>query len=314
MSKEKTDLNYLKPLYSLCNFLAITPPHIYGNSVNPVSLRFKMFTVLNIFIIIVLYVHSSFGRENYIYPNMDGTVALTDKIANFTLTFFNIILRFMLVFYNGKTMKKFFNLGFELSTQNIFECYCKRTFRIHLLIFNIYMITLVIFDAYLWINSVGLRMFQYYLGRSLTYYMCNISIFLIFHSVLPIKHFFSSLGTSLETVIKNLVCDDDDDGRKEYIISEFKIRNSSESNCNCCDLRKIRKYYNSICEMVDYFNDIFGLIILMVIAVVITYVLNLTDLLLVYGVSKGKKIDGVQYGTDLIILCGMWMVTLLVRN
>ncbi|KAJ3664567.1 hypothetical protein Zmor_000124 [Zophobas morio] len=309
MKKPKSDLCYLKPLYTLCNFLAITPPHSYGSCVTSVSIRFKMYTLLHIAIDLLLYVHSSYGRENYIYQTMDVTVALTDKIANFMLTFFNVMLRVVLIFANGKTTKLFYNQMYDLSVHDLFEACSPRVFRIHFAIFNFYMVALILSDAYLWINSVGVRMFQYYVGRSFTYYMCNLSIFLIFHSVLPIKHFFASLGTFLETLVKNLVCSDDD-GRKEYVLSEFRIQSVPVKD-SCYDLRKVRKYYNSICDMVDNFNQIYGLAILMVIIVVITYVLNLTDLLLVYGVSKDKNIGGASYGTDLIILCGFWMVTLL---
>lgn len=311
MKKEVTDWRNMKPLYYLCNFLAVTPPHILGNTVTPVSKCFKIYTVIHIFIIIGLYIHSSYGRENFVYGSMNMTVAITDKIANFMLTFFNVSLRIILVFQKGKVIKTFFNEGYELSKQDMFNCCSRRSFRLNFAIFNLYMVVLLLFDAYLWINSVGVRMFQYYVGRSFTYYVCNTTIFLIFHSVLPIKRFFASLGVAFDKIMKNLICEID--ARKEIFLSDFKSAKSvPQIKFNCYDLRRIRKNYNSICELVDAFNNIYGFAMLEIIIVVITYVLNLTDLFLVYGVSKTRNIEGAHFGTNLVILCALWITTLLV--
>ncbi|XP_015832937.2 putative gustatory receptor 28b [Tribolium castaneum] len=307
--KEVPGWRNMKPLYYLCNFLAVTPPHSLGNTVTPVSLRFKLYTIVHIFIIIALYAHSSYGRENFIYGSMNMTVAITDKIANFMLTFFNVSLRIILVFSKGKVIKSFFNQGYELSKQEIFNCCSKKSFRMNFAIFNLYMVLLLLFDAYLWISSVGVRMFQYYIGRSFTYYVCNTTIFLIFHSVLPIKRFFTSLGIAFDNIMKNLICEID--GRHEFFLAEFKSAKTPPNKLNCYDLRRVRKNYNSICELVDAFNNIYGLAMLEIIIVVITYVLNLTDLFLVYGMSKSRNIEGVSFGTNLVILCALWITTLL---
>jgi hypothetical protein len=138
-------------------------------------------------------------------------------------------------------------------------------------------------------------------------------MFLISHSDLPIKHLFTSLEVGLETIVKNLVCDSD--ARREYFVAEFKMsKNLRRLKYHHADLRIVRKHYNTICTLVDDFNTMYGFIILMVILVVVAYVLNLTDLLLVYGVTKVKDIDGVQFGTDLTVVCGLWIVTLLVST
>ncbi|CAH1374173.1 unnamed protein product [Tenebrio molitor] len=308
--KQENNWQYLKPLYNLCNVLAITPPHQFGNSATAVSARFKIYTVIHIVGNVVLYIHSSYGRETFVYPVLESTVALTDKLANLILALFNVATRVILIFYNDKITKAFFSQGYQLSKQETLTSYCKRSFIAQFAAFNLYMFVLLMFDGYFWINSIGLTIFQFYFGRSLMYYSLVTTMFLISHSVLPLKHLFASLGVGLETIVKNLVCDSD--ARREYFVAEFKMsKNLRRLKYHHADLRIVRKHYNTICTLVDDFNTMYGFIILMVILVVVAYVLNLTDLLLVYGVTKVKDIDGVQFGTDLTVVCGLWIVTLL---
>ncbi|RZC39611.1 uncharacterized protein BDFB_000669 [Asbolus verrucosus] len=309
MKKQVADCRYIKPLYTLCNILAILPPHVFGNNPSRTSVCFKIYTVIHIFIAVGIYIHSSYGRENYVYNIMDVTVSLTDKLANFTLSSFNVVLRFILVFYNDRTIKTFLNDAYEISKQSEFVCFTTRSFQMQFLAFNLYMAFLLVFDTFVWIRSVGFKMFQFYLGRSLMYYTCNTMIFFMFQSALLIKHLFASLNNSLETITKNLVCND---VRRQYILTEFKmVKSSTITNYQCFDIKRIRKLHNKICSLVDSFNDAYGFVILSVILVIITYILNLTDLVLVYAVDKTKSIDGAQYGAELIILCGFWIITLL---
>jgi hypothetical protein len=311
--KQENNWQYLKPLYNLCNVLAITPPHQFGNSATAVSARFKIYTAIHIVGNVVLYIHSSYGRETFVYPVLESTVALTDKLANLILALFNVATRVIFIFYNDKITKAFFSQGYQLSKQETLTSYCKRSFTAQFAAFNLYMFVLLMFDGYFWINSIGLTIFQFYLGRSLMYYSLVTTMFLISHSVLPLKHLFASLGVGLETIVKNLVCDSD--ARREYFVAEFKMsKNLRRLKYHHADLRIVRKHYNTICTLVDDFNTMYGFIILMVILVVVAYVLNLTDLLLVYGVTKVKDIDGVQFGTDLTVICGLWIVTLLVST
>jgi hypothetical protein len=194
--KQEHSWQYLKPLYNLCNVLAITPPHQFGNSATAVSARFKLYTLIHIVGNVVLYIPSSHGRETFVYPVLESTVALTDKLANLILALFNIATRVILIFYNDKITKAFFSQGYQLSKQETLTCYCRRSFTAQFAAFNLYIIVLLMFNILL---------FNYHLS----------------HSVLPIKHLFASLEVGLETIVKNLVCDSE--ATREYLMAEFKM-------------------------------------------------------------------------------------------
>ncbi|XP_044259377.1 uncharacterized protein LOC123007926 [Tribolium madens] len=278
----QTDCGYIKLLYLTCNILGFLPPHKFGTEALPVSFRFKIYTLCHIFVSILVFFYSSYGRERYLYDSFDPTVAITDKIANVTLSLVNVILRVSFVFFNGKIVKEFLNGVFKLSKIDGFRCFTPRNFNFQLICFNFYMILIIGFDGWVWNSTLGFAIFRYYVGRSVMYYASNTVVFFVFHSASIIKNFFVSLNLLLE-----------------------------RRKVDKVELQKIRVYYNEICGLCDTFNKIFGFVILSVIVFTISYILNLSDLLLVYAVKK-REIRGFTYGNDLIVLSVLWMLTLLI--
>ncbi|EEZ99385.1 gustatory receptor 88 [Tribolium castaneum] len=283
----QSDCSYIKSLYVTCNILGFLPPHNLGTNPLPVSLRFKIYTLCHIFLSIFVFFYSSFGRETYLYDSYDPTVGITDKIANVTLSLLSVVLRVFFVFWNGKSLKEFLNRAYEISKKEEFKCFSPRYFNLQFIGFNCYMVLIIGFDGWVWNSTVGFRIFRYYVGRSVMYYASNTVVFFVSHSALIIKRLFVSLNLLLEDELGKIL------------------------GCKKPELRKIRIYYNQICGLCDNFNKIFGFVILSVIIFTISYILNLTDLLLVYAVRK-KEIKGFTYGNDLIVLSILWMLTLLI--
>jgi hypothetical protein len=295
-----TDLSYVRPLHRLCNILAILPPHELGNRPTPVSFAFKFYTCVHIFIVLAIYAYSSYGREKYVYASLDITVVITDKLANLTFTLLNVLLRVFFTFRSSNAFKTFLNSSYHISRKREFNCLTRARFNTHFVIFNLYMAAILIFDAYVWITSLGLNVFQFYVGRSIMFYVCNTTVFWIFQSALLIKHLFTSLNSLLEITLKN-VC-----------VSEYIAELRNRTNYRCSDLKQVRRYHNNICDLVDDFNRIYGIIVLAVTVCTICYVLNLTDILLVYASDSAKDIQGSRYGCELSIVCLSWIATLLV--
>lgn len=302
----QADWSYVKSLYIMCNILGFLPPHKFGADVTPVTLCYKLYTLCLIFLTIALFVDSWYGRENYVYDTMDVTVAITDKIANVALSLVNVVLRFFFVFWNSKILKTFINKTYEISKKTEFKCFTPKCFNLQFIIFNVYMTFIILFDGYVWNSTQGFKVFRFYIGRSVMYYVSNVVVFFMFHSALIIKHLFTSLNFSLKTTLKNIF----KVKNPEHVLTPTKIKTITTS---CADLKRLRVYYNQICDLVDNFNKLYGLGILSVIIFAISYILNLTDLLLVYAVRK-SKMQGFSYGNDLIILSVLWMMTLLVSH
>ncbi|KAJ3664564.1 hypothetical protein Zmor_000121 [Zophobas morio] len=306
---ESTDWGYINPLYLWCTTFGIFPPHKFGDNVSPVSLKFKIYVLLLIPTIISISVYSLIGRENFLYTSLDVTVATTDLLAEITLTLLNVVLRLLFVFCYHNPIKTFLNKIYRISKEPHFKCYTVRNFWVQFCGFNIYMVFVMVFDVYIWSSTMGWTIYKFYIGRTFMIYACNITLLFIVHSALITKQLFTSLHHLLKTIVGNLVCEND--AKSGYILTEFKVKAATKTNYNCCHLREVRKYYNEICGLVDDFNNIYGTVILLVMIYVIAYILNLTDMLLVYSNAKSRNINGVEYGTELTLLCVSWMITLL---
>ncbi|KAJ3664566.1 hypothetical protein Zmor_000123 [Zophobas morio] len=304
--EHQTDFSYIKPLYLFCNIFGVLPPHSFGTQPTPVSLNFKLYTLFHMVTVFAVYVYSSTGRTNYLYDNLDVTVALTDKLAHLVLMILNLLVRITFVFCKSTTIKVFINKAYHISRKNQFRCFTRRSFWVQFAIFNVYMLAIIAYDAYVWTSTVGLSIFRFYIGRSFFYYVCNVVVFVIFESAFLIRDLFKSLNEVLEIGVKGLVV------TNGYVLTEFNIKAITTVVYPECDLRRVRKYYNAICDLVDNFNTIYGFTILLVIIFIISYTLNLTNLLIVYAMDSSKNINGSKYGNNLIVLNFLWIVTMLI--
>lgn len=307
--KVKRDANYIRPLYIWCNILGILPLYNFQEDISAVSNRFKIFTIFHIMITISIFGYSDYGRKTFLYGDLDMTVVATDKIAHVLLTFLNVAARYLFIFHHGEKVKQFFNSAYCVSKKCDLYLFTHQSFTIQFICVNLYIAFLLIFDSFVWIGSLGLRIFKFYAGRSLLYYISNIIIFLMFQTSIMIQHFLKSVNSSLDTTLKNLICND---VRREYFLAEFRINGLTKTDYTFSDVKKIRILYSQICDLVDKFNAIFGFIILITTLFAVSYMLNLTDLALVYALNKSRNIQGSEYGFDLMILCILWMTTLLV--
>lgn len=318
--KEQTDWRYITPVYNLCSFLNIVPPHNFGEKTTPLALRCKLFRICHILLVLVVFIHSYCGRITYVYGYLNGPVAITDQISSIALSTLNILMPLLSNFCNLQSVKEFQNKCLDLSKCEDFKGHTRKSLIKQLIVFHILIAVVFISDGVFWLRKLGWGIYMYYVGRIVMCYIFFIAMFLMIHSAAIISRFFISMNKLLEKMLNNIISHydfenfDTVDLKIHFIFNEFKSQQTRQRAYQHQDLRKIRICYNKICDLVELFNKIYGFLILNAVVIVIAVVINCSVLFLVYALIRVESIDGNQFGLELILISMALIVFLMVSG
>ncbi|CAH0552645.1 unnamed protein product [Brassicogethes aeneus] len=163
-------------------------------------------------------------------------------------------------------------------------------------------VTLVMcFDSWMWISTVGWDWFQYYIARDIKYAQMCIMMYLMFTLGRVIQSRFNALNRMLKKVVHSIVQNENEtNGSGTYLSTKP-------------DLKTLSKSYNDLCELVDLYNFLFGVIIVCVALSTIAILLNNAVLAINYSFNK-DDMDGIGFGLNLLALCLVWAIICLVYS
>lgn len=190
---------------------------------------------------------------------------------------------------------------------------------------NVLFVIYYIYDAYIWIDSVTIYTYKWFVLRDMQCFHVIILSLVVRNYSLAIRNRVRILN---ELLIKMRPPHEDQATNNAHtmnpgIIHVMNSMNTSDTHkkSNHQDrvkkehwqVQRMRRIYARICVAMGIYNDIFGWIYLVLYVVIVAYLLTSCNVALVYGIGN-KKIGKADFGFALLILCVLWSALPLVSR
>lgn len=300
------DIETIKLLFYISNVLCLLPRY---NFVKEKCIKSKFY---DLYAILIALINSTFGllacyyRIRDVYSTMEPTTIVVDFIANILLTIMcgimilrlslwksdelNVLLQSVTIYNKRSNIKSYKKCG-------------KNYFYTELFAYHLLYVAFVLLDAYVWISSLGFKIFRHYLFRNVQYYYIITLSFIMFNVALIIRDRFVHLNERLEcnvTLAYSIT-----------IVREVGYKRGVHRWRENNGVKDINKLYISLCEIVEKYNQVFGPIIVIMSVIFIIGLLQPINIGLVYTTTD---MDGATFGVDLGILCVLWSSIYIVIN
>lgn len=301
----------LKLLYKIANVLCVAPILDFEKGVCVRSTLFDYYAFVVLFAVIGVSAYSLYGRFLVVYPALVTTHIFIDAAAYIMTTFANVYAIIKLSIWKNEDFKTFLvnleNFDKIINYSSIMSGKRNCAFYIEMLAYHLFLIAFCIYDAVVWVSTLGFSTYRTYIFRYFQYYQLMTLCFLIYNYVIVIKHRFGYVNDKLEISIKI--------SNKISIITDVALKRRLASTIpEVNTIRDIANLYTTLCDIVEIFNKIFGFIILTLATNIILGLLLPLNLALVYSVPGNPHIEGVKYGAELAGLCLFWAAFYLVSK
>lgn len=290
------NIDSIKPLYYIANFLALIPFYSDKKYCQPV--RYKLYAV---FIAVLLTSACISGILNIIEtPTVNSTIFVLQLIS-FTLTTLSVILSVLITCFQNADTVNLFNERFREIDRYFGNAKATKPIRSRsqfyweFLSFHFIYISFLLYDVYISLDIYGVNYFKRYILRRVSLYSQMILVLLIHNYCVAIKLRFRKLNKHLS-----------DNGTQIYFqyvkiieIEKLKLRKSQKAYLKIVEARNI---FSRLTQLVHQFSRIFGWQILFLTAVVgiVTLELISRELSCVYTSQNRIK---------LFLICVLHMVS-----
>ncbi|KAJ8941036.1 hypothetical protein NQ318_015512 [Aromia moschata] len=266
----------------------------------------KFYAIILQLAIIVGFCYSVYGKQTPLFDTYSYIVKLVDQIATFVLTLTNISTITLTVFCYPK---KFGKILRDLSHfDSRVSCVFKRKmclFVFTVIAFHVMVAITIIMDWYAWSSGVGFNMYKFYVARDFQIYHVSVTMLLVFWMAVEIGCRFSALNDLLTKVSANFCYVKLDGPSKEFA-------HRAQLKLNYRGIKSIAKLHNFLCDILNDFNRIFGLILLFAVVFFITFIVLYTIALITYTIMD-DSINGVTFGVTLLLACVFWVLHSMIR-
>lgn len=293
--KTKSNFYCLQLLINFCNVFVIVPPYKLSSvSMEDNFITYKRYSGVVLLVIISSYFWSTYQKLIYLYNEYNSVVFIVDNAANFLLTATNMYSIITLIFSKNDKLKNMFIKIIKLDEKIIsLHDNTKTTFCKRMLCFQIGILTTLALDFGIWMTSLGWKWYKYYLVMGIQFYRFCTVLFLVIQISDLIQDCFKSLNLILCQIVRD--------------IKEEKWKNHRAN-----DLKNVGIWYHNLCDIVDDFNDLFGLNLLLSVLFVIAMSVSYIDMPILYSMYR-STLDGQRFGTGLILLCVVWLTMIMVK-
>ncbi|KAG5873900.1 hypothetical protein JTB14_005511 [Gonioctena quinquepunctata] len=168
----------------------------------------------------------------------------------------------------------------------------KSLLKIELLFYHIIILTIFVYDAYVWCTNYKWIIFRFCLFRYINFYHCIITM-------LVVLHFASALSGRYKRINKLLVKSND----LHNIINSFIPKGNTKQINNLKSIKEVTDYYLLLSEMVDMFNRLFGWQIFLVTENIIFLLLDVANSFMVSLDHSQKFSEGNdEIGTIVLLI------------
>lgn len=264
----KSSINYLKPLRSIANILAIVPPNnIVQIKYKCVAYRFYSFIIFCCFV--SAYIFSVIAKRSMMYAKLFDTIIVMDILSDVALE-----LMILMTIYKSATKMKEFQYTKQLfeeldkilnfkTTSNI-----QRRFYIEFVISHIFVIVLIFYDIIMSVDTLDYSFV--FLLREIGEYYNFIFVLVTYNYILSVKMRITNFNDYLKDKVKFLISSKS--GLAEICVSNESGKSKIDT------IVEMRAIYSKICKFVDMFNIIYGWQILILTATICIGLLEVLNL------------------------------------
>lgn len=177
---------FIKPLYLLTNFLAISPPYKGEHATKKedvILLRaFKIWSSVIGTIMLSTYAYCMIGASREIFNQVQMTTTVIEIILFSSVTMSNVISVFGAGFINANAWKSMLNTLVEISDKLNVSLINKRRLRLHyglIVVGHVFFVGILSFDFYVGEKIHGIGIYQYHFILRVQYYFVFVTVVLI---------------------------------------------------------------------------------------------------------------------------------------
>lgn len=163
-------------------------------------------------------------------------------------------------------------------------------FYILLIISNVEVIGLLCADSWLWLDNLGLQMYNIYLIRNVQFYFMEMKKILIYWIAVEICSRFEILVDSLKSSFILYY-------RKDIFYNRSELLKR---------MKMISNLHNRLCDTIDMLNRLYGITIVFDVLFAIVVSLEYSILNISLAVVKAEILS-VHFGTNLTTVCWLWI-------
>lgn len=242
MSHPGSDINSIRPLYKVANYLGLVPP--YKAEEAKINFKYKCYCAGLTLIIICAHIRNFMALSSK-YKSTTYDVLMI-FIAYNVETFFSIVNILLSGFGDLKKFKLFIN-RFEKIDEDLKMVHKRKTKFFDKTMMQFVVVQVIIFGIFLYdffaaFKAMDMTYYLIFLLSDYEHYMNVIMVLLIYNYALSIKLRFEFFNKKIRRTIK----------------SYLKEPNKELQNKMCEELNKINRIYKKLTELVINFNEIFG--------------------------------------------------------
>lgn len=257
----------------------------------------KIYASVLLFALVLSYIHVSYGKWTPIFKDFSFLVIFSDQLALLFLSLGCCSCIISVFFVNVKSVTCIINC-FAFFDQRIgvpMRIRYKYFWTIFILS-NLEIIGLLIADSTIWLDSLGIQLYIYYIIRNFQMYFMEMRRMLIYWVSVEICLRFRVLVASLKNNFRSFP-------QKEiFLFRQTELLKS---------VKRISHLHNCLCDVTDFLNKLYGVALLFDILFALALSLEYSILMITYTVIF-EEIRVVRYGIALKSVCCMWIAECLV--
>lgn len=288
------NLNTIRPLIFLCNFLAIGPPFSLNSGTTRYERLFKFYGIFALTLTVSITIISTIELSVVILQSFNSTQLLVHYIYTIFMALLSVTIISTTVFIYSSDLKKILQkvAAFDGDVDEI-RSKKRKVFWTLVFLHHILFGTAFAIDMYECSYSITWTMKKLFIITQFQYYQLTVAFFLVIYFALELYWRFKRINSLLsETEPLN---------RRLYSMNQNKSATDNK-------LKRIALFYQEVCELTSLFNKTFGLILLLGIVAIIILLVNYFAYIIEY-VFKKKEFADTTYGLDLMIVCVFWCLT-----
>lgn len=310
LNEKRNVISYIKPIYQLANFLALSPPYNFDYIEKKTKAgNYKYYPVIFVSFIISAYCYGMYGSVKKIYPYSQTTTVVIQILFYFLIVLSNVISMLGGGFYSWKSWNLMLDTFSKVDSQVNFyksESTSNKTFYFQIFVGHVFLFIVFGFDIYVGVENYGMDIYQYYMCVRFQLYFILIEVILMCNFAISIKKRFKYFNDILRKISWN-------ENKLFVIKSKQKSITSLSLNSfgKLTDLKSITRMFTVLSELVELYNKIFGWQILILMGIVLLSLLESFNFIMVYGIST-KETFGRKSPIDMIALSLLTTAMLLV--
>ncbi|KAG5880337.1 hypothetical protein JTB14_019816 [Gonioctena quinquepunctata] len=294
--EKKSSLPSLDKISIICNILGLAPTR-------NCTWKYKTYAMVLLLLNVIGSIYSCLGKLDPEFVTYNMVIKIVDQASSLFLSLAVTTTVVLVVMVYPQKIHGIRDSLLEFDEGLALDRSCRRLKKIFWICATITLVmvpTIVLLDSWVWVENVELKMYKYYIVRNVQYCQITAVMILWFWMGMEIFQRFSVLNAHL---MNNFGGDVLGCGKCSSISSE-NLEVSFENIRN--SLKKITKYHNFLCGVVDEVNELFGIIFLLHVLFFTTYTVQYTLIMILYTVLGGS-VGGQQFGGMLRFVSLAWI-------